>query len=143
MADDKKEDKKSDSQTSKNADEQTVKVSNAGDESNHGGIMFFGIRFLIFFGLSFFILSLPYNKRPIFYYLHQTTSKVILSLTGTNYYKPTFNVQNSKEKVQENIDKAKTQFSAPLKKVFEKKAIESNSIELENSNEAQFVDEEN
>ncbi len=81
--------------------------------SGGGGIMFFGLRFLIFFGISFFLLSLPYNKRPIFYYLHQGTSKVILSLTGTNSYKPTFPI--SLEKIQDNFDKTKTQLAAPVK----------------------------
>ncbi len=87
-----------------------------------GGIMFFGLRFLIFFGLSFFVLSLPYQQRPIFYYLHQGTSKVILTLTGNNYYKPTFTINS------DHLDKAKTQLAAPLKNTY-------------NETKAQFVDE--
>lgn len=73
--------------------------------------MFIILRFLVFFSLSFFILSLPYNQRPIFYYLHQTASKVILTVTGNNYYTPTFPL--SKEHHEERIDKMKTQFAAP------------------------------
>jgi hypothetical protein len=88
----------------------------------NGGIMFFGLRFLIFFGLSFFMLSLPYKQRPIFYYLHQGTSKVILTLTGTNYYQPTFTIQS------DSLDKAKSQLAAPVKNKF-------------NEAKAQFVDE--
>ncbi len=87
-----------------------------------GGMMFFGLRFLIFFGLSFFVLSLPYQQRPIFYYLHQGTSKIILTLTGNNYYKPTFTINS------DHLDKAKTQYAAPLKETY-------------NETKAQFVDE--
>lgn len=83
------------------------------EASSNGGIMFFGLRFLIFFGLSFFVLSLPYKQRPIFYYLHQGTSKVILTLTGTNYYTPTFTIESDR------LDRAKSQLAAPLKNVIQ------------------------
>lgn len=72
-----------------------------------GGMIFLGLRFVIFFGISFFLLSLPYKQRPVFYYLHQNTSKIIVSLTGTNYYKPTFNIN------KDTIDRTKSQLAAP------------------------------
>lgn len=120
---------------------ESVTETKTAQVNSSGGIMFIGIRFLIFFGLSFFILSLPYNKRPVFYYLHQGTSKVILGLTGTNYYKPTFTISSpiSNTNFNDTVDKAKTQLSAPVKKV-----LETNTREfIQQNNEAQFIDEEN
>lgn len=83
--------------------------NNINGANSSGGFMFFGLRFIIFFGLSFFILSLPLNQRPLFYYLHQGTSKIILTITGTNYYQPTFKIESDR------LDKAKTQMAAPIK----------------------------
>ena len=95
-----------------------------------GSLIVFALRFIIFFGLSFFLLCLPYKQRPAFYYLHQGTSKIILSLTGTNYYHPTFRL--------DKMDKAKTEFSAPRK--FEKfdanKLLEEKKTQLDEQAES-------
>jgi len=74
-----------------------------------GSFMNFVFRFMIFFGLSFFLLSLPINRRPLFYHLHQVTVKAVLNITGMEHYQPTF-----------HLDKAQTGQSAPLKKNLEK-----------------------
>lgn len=92
------------------------------------------LRFIIFFGISFFLLSLPYGQRPIFYVLHQGVSKVIVKLTGTNYYKPTFKTlkdniketvvdassevsENANENIKDTVDETKSRLSAPVENV--------------------------
>lgn len=71
------------------------------------------LRFMIFFGISFFLLSLPYGQRPVFYVLHQGVSKVIAKATGTNYYKPTFNIV---KEVKDTMDETQSRLAAPVEK---------------------------
>lgn len=65
------------------------------------------------------------NIDQFFYYLHQGTSAIILTLTGSDYYKPTFTIESDK------LDHAKSQLAAPLKE----------TINTFKNNRAQFSDE--
>lgn len=71
-------------------------------------LMTTGIRFTIYFGLSFFILSLPIQQRPIFYYLYNFTASSIHKVTGMSGYVPTYRIDSESQALQEASMKAFT-----------------------------------
>ena len=53
------------------------------------------IRFAIYFSISFFLLCLPVNHQPIFFYVYDFGAEAMFRVTGIDKYVPNYKIDKA------------------------------------------------